>query len=158
MAIDTYLKIAGIDGEATFKGHQNEIEVQWWNWSVENAGRPGSGGGSGAGKAVLRELVFSHVYDKASPLLAKACAKGTHIPTATLSARKAGKGQQDYLVVTLKDVLVTRVSMSGENDGINESVTLGYGEIGFVYRPQDDKGGFGPGVEFGWDTKKNKVK
>lgn len=157
MAVQTHLKIAGIDGESTRKGHKNEIEVQWWSWGVENAAKPGTGGGGGAGKAVPHELVFTHGYDKASPLLAKSCAKGTHIATATLSARKAGEGQQDFLVVTLKDVLVTGVSMSGDGDGISESVTLAYGEIAFVYKPQDAKGGLGTGVEFGWDAKKNKV-
>ena len=157
MAVQTHLKIAGIDGESTRKEHPNEIEVQWWSWGIENTARPGAGGGGRAGKAVAHELVFTHAYDKASPRLAKSCAKGTHIPTATLSARKAGKGQQDYLIVTLKDVLVTGVSMSGDGDGTSESVTLACGAIDFVYRPQNARGGLGPGVGFGWNVKTNKV-
>lgn len=156
MAIQTHLKIAGIEGEATHKGHENEIEVRSWTWGVDNAAKPGTGGG-GAGKAVPRELVFTHGYDKASPLLAKSCAKGTHLATATLSARKAGKGQQDFLTITLKDVLVTAVSVSGDGDDIAESVALAYGEINVVYKPQNAKGGLGPGVGFGWNVKTNKV-
>ena len=82
MAIQIHLKIPGIEGESTHKGHEKEIEVRSWAWGVENAAKPGTGGG-GAGKAVTRELVFTHGYDAASPLLAKSCAKGAHIAVAT---------------------------------------------------------------------------
>jgi type VI secretion system secreted protein Hcp len=157
MAIQIHLKIPGIEGESTHKGHEKEIEVRSWAWSVENAAKPGAGGGGGAGKAVPRELVFTHGYDMASPLLAKSCAKGTHLAVATLSARKAGKGPQEFLVITLKNVLVTAVSVSGNGDGIGESVALAYGEIDFMYKPQDAKGGLGPGVGFGWNVKTSKV-
>ena len=157
MAMQTHLKIAGIDGESTHKGHENEIELSWWNWGIENAAKPGSGGGSGAGKATAHALAFTHHYDRASPQLAKACAQGKHLTTATLSARKVGKGQQDFLVITLSNVLVTSVSVSGDNDEIGESVSLSYEKIQVTYKPQDAKGGLGPGVGFGWDIKTNKT-
>lgn len=156
MAIQIHLKIPGIEGEATHRGHEKEIDVRSWAWGVDNPSKPGTGGGGGAGKAVPHDLVFTHAYDKASPLLAKSCAKGTHLATATLSARKAGKGQQDFLVITLKDVLVTSLSVYGDDD-IGESVALAYGGIDVVYKPQDAKGGLGPGVGFDWNVKTNKV-
>ena len=55
------------------------------------------GGGGGAGKATFHDLIFMHTIDKASPVLMKACATGEHIKEATLTLRKAGKGQQEYL-------------------------------------------------------------
>ena len=91
MSLPTHLKIAGIDGESTQKGHENEIELLDWNWGVENAAKPAAGSGNATGKAVARALVFTHRYDRASPQLAKACAQGKHLATATLSARKAGR-------------------------------------------------------------------
>lgn len=157
MSIQTHLKIAGIDGESTHKGHENEIELSWWNWGIENAAKPGSGGGGGAGKATAHALAFTHRYDRASPLLAKACAQGKRLTTVTLSARKAGKGQQDFLTITLSNVLVTSVSVSGDDDEIGESVSLSYEKIQVTYKPQDAKGGLGPGVGFGWDVKTNKT-
>lgn len=155
MAIHTHLKIAGIAGESTHKGHEDEIELLWWNWGIENAARPGSG--SGAGKATAHALAFTHRYDRASPQLAKACAQGKRLTTATLSARKAGKGQQDFLTITLSNVLVTSVSVSGDDDEIGESVSLSYEKIQVAYKPQDAKGGLGAGVGFGWDIKTNKT-
>ena len=51
----------------------------------------------GAGKATFQDLSIVHHIDKASPLLLKACATGTHLKDATITHRKAGKGQQEYL-------------------------------------------------------------
>lgn len=157
MSLPTHLKIAGIDGESTQKGHENEIELLDWNWGVENAAKPAAGSGSATGKAVARALVFTHRYDRASPQLAKACAQGKHLAAATLSARKAGKGQQDFLTVTLKNVLVASVSVSGDVEQIGESVALTYEQIEVTYRPLDARGGLGNGVGFGWNLKTNRV-
>ena len=60
---------------------------------------------AGAGKATFHDFTFTHHIDKASPLLMKACATGTHIPEATITVRKAGKGQQEYLIIKMTDVL-----------------------------------------------------
>ena len=43
----------------------------------------------------------------------KACATGQHIKVAMLSARKAGKGQQDYLTFKFYDVLISSFQTAG---------------------------------------------
>ena len=94
-----------------------------------------------------------HIYDKASPVLAKNCASGKHFPTVVLTARKAGEGQKDFLKVTMKEVFVTSLAPSGGSEGdIVESVSASYKDIEFAYKPQDDKGGLGGEVKFGWNT------
>ena len=55
-----------------------------------------------------------HVIDKASPALMHACATGAHLKDATITHRKAGKGQAEYLIVKLSDILIT---------GVNHGVT-----------------------------------
>ena len=72
-----------------------------------------SGGGGGAGKATFQDLSIVHHIDKASPLLLKACATGTHLKDAIITHRKAGKGQQEYLIVKLNDVIITGVTHGG---------------------------------------------
>ena len=57
------------------------------------------------GKASFNDFNFTHHIDKATPLLLKACATGTHIPDGTITVRKAGKGQQEYLIIKMTDVL-----------------------------------------------------
>ena len=42
-------------------------------------------------------------------VLLKACATGAHLKEATITHRKAGKGQQEYLIVKMNDVIITGV-------------------------------------------------
>ncbi|SEL35957.1 type VI secretion system secreted protein Hcp [Roseateles sp. YR242] len=152
MTIDANLKLAGVDGESTHKDHKGEIDLLAWSWDVRQDSTASSGGGSGKGKGIPGQLVFAHYYDKASPVLAKACASGKHFDSAVITCRKAGEGQLDFLKVTLKQVLVTSVSPSASSGGdISESVSLSYSDIEFEYKAQDAKGSLGGAVKFGWN-------
>jgi type VI secretion system secreted protein Hcp len=153
MSIDSHIKFDGVDGESTHKDHKGEIEVLSWSWGVSNASQV-AGGGSGKGKASPGEFNIVHRYDKASPVLAKQCASGKHFPSVVLTARKSGEGQKDFLKVTMKEVFIASVQPSGSSGGeIAESVVMTYGSIDFAYKPQDEKGGLGGEVKFGWNVK-----
>jgi type VI secretion system secreted protein Hcp len=153
MAIDTHIKFDGVDGESAHKDHKGEIQVITWNWRVSNPSAP-FGGGSGQGKGDPGHFTFEHNYDKASPVLAKRCADGKHFATVTLTARKSGEGQKDFLVVTMKEAFITSTTPNGTQGGeIRETVTMTYGDIEFDYKPQDKEGAMGGSVKFGWDVK-----
>ncbi len=157
MNIDTHIKFDGVEGEATHKDHKGEIELLSWTWGVSNAASL-SGGGSGKGKANGSDFNIVHRYDKASPVLAKKCAEGAHFKEVVLTARKAGEGQKDFLKCTLKEVYITSVQPASSGDGsIVENVAMSYADIGFEYKPQDDKGGLGGAVKFGWNLKTTEV-
>ena len=157
MSIDTHIKFDGVEGEATHKDHKGEVELLSWSWNVSNASAL-SGGGSGKGKATPGEMVIMHNYDKASPVLAKKCAQGVHFKEAVITARKSGEGQKDFIKVTMKEVYITSVAPSASAGGdIVESVSMSYGSIDFAYKPQDDKGGLGGEVKFGWEVKTTKI-
>ena len=153
MAVDTHIKFDGVDGESTHADHKGEIEVLAWSWNVTNSSAL-AGGGSGKGKATPGEMHLTHQYDKASPVLAKKCAQGVHFPTVTLTARKSGEGQKDFLKVTMKEVFITSVSTAGSSGGdISENISVSYGSIDFAYKAQDDKGAMTGEVKFGWNVK-----
>jgi len=157
MAIDTHIKFDGVEGESTHQDHKGEVEVLSWSWGVSNASLA-AGGGSGKGKATPGDLSITHRYDKASPVLAKKCAQGVHFPTVTMTSRKSGEGQKDFLKVTMKEVFITSVQPSGGSGGdILESISMSYGSVDFAYKPQDEKGGLGGEVKFGWDVKTTKI-
>jgi len=157
MAIDVHIRFDGVEGESTDRDHKGEVRVLTWGWGVTQAAAA-AGAGSGTGKATPADLVFTHDYDKASPLLAKRCAQGKHFPTVVLSARKAGEGQKDFLKVTMKEVFVASIQVVGQGEGgLQESVSLRYGTIEFGYKPQDARGGLGAEVKFNWDLKTGKV-
>jgi type VI secretion system secreted protein Hcp len=77
MSTDSHIKFDGVEGESTHKDHKGEIEVLSWSWNVSQHSSL-AGGGSGKGKANPGDFVFTHTYDKASPVLAKQCASGKH--------------------------------------------------------------------------------
>lgn len=152
MSSDSHIKFDGVDGESTHKDHKGEIAVLSWGWGVSQPSAL-SGGGSGKGKAIPADFTFTHLYDKASPVLAKQCVSGKHFKDMKLTSRKAGEGQKDFLVMTLKEVLITSVQPSGSSGGdILEQVSCSFKDIEFAYKPQDDKGGLGGEVKFGWDV------
>ncbi|HZE91806.1 MAG TPA: type VI secretion system tube protein Hcp [Rhizobacter sp.] len=153
MSTDSHIKFDGVDGESTHKDHKGEIEILSWSWGVSQASGAGSGTGSGKGKATPQDFHFVHLYDKASPVLAKHCVAGKHFKDMKLTARKAGEGQKDYLVVTLKEVFISSVQPGGSSGGdVVEQVSCSYKDVEFAYKPQDDKGGLGGEIKFGWNV------
>lgn len=159
MALSIFARIGTIKGESQDARHKDEIDVLTWSWGVSQSGNPGQGGGAGSGKATFHDFVFTHHIDKASPALMKACATGIHIKEATIKVRKSGMGQQDYLSITMNDVLVTSVSMSAsaESDATFESVVLTFGRVDYEYKPQKPDGSLNTGVHFTYDLKTHKT-
>lgn len=156
MAADVFLKVGDIKGESTDAKHSGEIDVLSWSWGMSQSGTTASGGGAGAGKVSFSDLSFTHSVDKASPLLMKACATGQHIKDATLVSRKADKGQQEYLIVKMADVLVTGVQSSAAGEHPVESVSIQFAKIDLEYRPRKTGGRPEAGIHFIYDIKTNK--
>ena len=159
MASDIFAKIGDIKGESLDSKHKDEIEVLSFSWGVTNSASIGSGGGGGAGKATFQDLSFHHGIDKASPGLLRACATGEHIKDATITHRKAGKGQQEYLIIKMNDIIITGVAPSGAGDGAAtaEHVALQFAKVDLEYKPQKADGSLDAGVHFKYDIKANKV-
>jgi type VI secretion system secreted protein Hcp len=158
MASSIFARIGTIKGESRDARHKDEIEVLSWTWGLSQSGGGGQGGGAGVGKVSFHDFTFTHRVDKASPSLMKACATGTHVKDATITVRKAGKGQLEYLVITMNDVLVTSVSTSVGSDGDStlESVGLSFAKVDLEYKPQKADGSLEAGVHFKYDLKTHK--
>ena len=159
MAADIFAKLGDIKGESLDSKHKDEVEVLSWSWGVIQPGVIGTGGGASAGKANFNDFMFTHRLDKASPNLLKACATGEHIKEATITARKAGKGQQEFLIIKMNDIIVTSVALSSAADtaAASENVALRFAKVDFEYKPQKPDGSLDAGVHFKYDIKANKV-
>src|SRR5687768_8818304 len=87
MALNAYLKLAGVDGDSVDARHKDEIELLSFSWGISQ-----SGGGSqdrGAGKkANLQSFNFVHKVDKASPVLFKKSCSGEAILIGLLQVRQ----------------------------------------------------------------------
>ncbi len=158
MASDIFAKIGDIKGESQDDKHKGEVEILSWSWGVTQSGTMAHGGGGGEGKANFNDFNFTHHIDKASPVLLKACATGEHIKEATITVRKAGKGQQEFLIIKMADIIITGVAPSGAGDGAAtaEHVALQFAKVDLEYKPQKQDGSLDAGVHFKYDIKGNK--
>jgi type VI secretion system secreted protein Hcp len=157
MPSDIFAKVGDIKGESLDAKHKDEIEVLSFSWGLTNAVTTGPGGGGAAGKATFHDLSIVHNIDKASPRLMAACATGTHLKEATITHRKAGKGQQEYLIVKLNDVIVTGVTHGGASGQPgSETVSFTFAKVDLEYKPQKPDGSLDVGVHFKYDLKANK--
>jgi len=147
-AVDMFLKIEGIDGEATDKKHKGEIDVLSWSWGMSQSGSSGSGE---TGKVNVQDFSYTKFIDKSTPKIYEKLSSGKHIPTIELSiSDKKYSGKQTYLKYTLTNVLVTSVSTggSGGEDRPTENITLNFAEIKVTYQQFVDKKKSGPEIEF----------
>ena len=113
MAVDMFMKIDTVDGEAQDSKHKKEIDVLTWSWGISNAGSAHNGSGAGAGKANVQDLTFTKWVDTATPKLALACCSGKHFKDATLVIRKAGDKPVEYVKIKMDTVIITSVSTGG---------------------------------------------
>ena len=158
MASDIFAKLGEIKGESSDAKHKDEIEVLSFSWGVSSTGSMATGGGGGTGKATFQDLAIVHRIDKASPMLMRACATGEHLKEATITHRKAGKGQQEFLIVKMNDIIITSVTHAGGGDQpSSESITLAFAKVDLEYRPQKPDGSLDAGIHFKYDLKTNKI-
>lgn len=158
-AVDYFLKIDGVEGESMDAKHKGEIDIESWSWGEANSGSFSRGGGGGAGKVEMQDFHFTMRVNKASPKLLLSCASGEHIKLATLTCRKAGKEQQEYLVIKLSDILVSSYQTGGSagSDVVPiDQIALNFSKIEYEYKPQKADGTLAAGTPVGWNLKENK--
>jgi type VI secretion system secreted protein Hcp len=158
VALDIFLKLAGIKGESTDVQHREEIEVASFSWGLSRQRATSTGGGAGASKADFQDLHVVINVSQASPQLFLASAAGRHIETAILTCRKVSGGtQQDFLKYTLTDVLVASYHTDGQaEDSVPvDEVSFTYAQIKVEYRPQRADGSLGAPITAGWNVKTN---
>lgn len=158
-AVDYFLKIDGIEGESQDHKHKNEIELESWSWGETNSGSHAHGGGGGAGKVSMQDFHFVTKVNKASPKLFLACANGQHIKEGTLTCRKAGTDQQEFLKIKLSDIMVSSYQSGGSahSDVVpTDQFSLNFAKIEMEYKPQKSDGSLDAPVKAGWNLKENK--
>jgi type VI secretion system secreted protein Hcp len=158
MAVDMFMKIPGVEGEARDGTHKNEIDVLAWGWGMTQSGSAHIGGGGGSGKVDVHDLSFTKFIDKSSPDLMLACCSGKHFTDAKLTVRKAGENPLEYIIITMTDVLVAGITTggSGGEDRLTENVRLNFAKVKVDYTEQTQSGAAGAKPKMGWDIEANK--
>lgn len=170
--LDIFVKLDGIDGESTVRGHENETVVLSYEQSIDHPAPPLTGGGAVTGKPTFSGVRFRKPVDKGSIPLLLASAAGSHIRDARFTFRRPGTGLDFYKVI-LGEVLVTHVvqragvgaqypldfntlTSGSDSSGFLDEVTLSYTKIQWEYQPVSPTGAPVPVVKGGWDLKLNK--
>lgn len=157
MAVDMFLKLSDVKGEAQDDKHKDEIDILSWSWGMTQTGTTHMGPGGSAGKVNVRDVTITKYVDKASPNLLLFCCNGKHLKEALLTVRKAGEKALDYIKITMSDVLVSSVTPGGQrgDERIAENLTLNFAKFKCEYTPQKADGSGDAVVTVGWDIAKN---
>jgi type VI secretion system secreted protein Hcp len=105
MSFDAFLKIDGIPGESSDDKHKNEIDVLSFSFGISRR--------NDKGRPSIADFSIVKTVDTSSPLLFDAACQGDSLKSALFTARKAGKGQQEYIKITFEEVIITSVQHSG---------------------------------------------
>jgi type VI secretion system secreted protein Hcp len=155
--VDYFLKIDGIQGESRDDRHKDEIDIESFSWGETQSGTFAVGGGGGSGKVSMQDFHFTMTVNKASPALFLACAQGEHIKNAILTCRKAGKDQQEFMKVTMNDVLVSSFQIGGAGGVVpTDQISLNFAKIEVEYKEQDATGKLVGSIKKWFDLKSMK--
>ncbi|CAN7245741.1 hypothetical protein ASF11_00010 [Acidovorax sp. Leaf76] len=158
MTVAIFMKVEGASGESKDAAHKDWTDVESFTWGVTQPHSMASGGGAGAGKADFQNLNIVANIDKCYPAVLKHCATGKHLGQVEISMCKAGGTQIEFGKITLTDVMVTNVTVSGTSSG--DTVVVNYAfqaaKIKTEYSEQTAQGGKGATSQMGFSIKENK--
>lgn len=148
-----YMKIDGIDGGVTAKGHEKWIELDSAQWGVGRgiAMGVGASGKREASNPTVSEVSVTKMMDKTSSLLfQEACiGKGKKV---TLHLVKTGADElQTYMEYILEECMISGYSVSTGGDRPSESISLSFDKMTMSYTPYDNSGKAQTPVKAGYD-------
>ena len=139
-----YMKYGKIDGPVSTKGYEKYIELHSFQWGVGRGVSMAHGTKQGRESSLpsLSEVTVNKLMDASSTDLLKTALKGDAQEVTLKFTRTdtSGKGGNDYLTITMKDVILSGYSMSSGGDMPSESLSLNYANVEFKLTPMDDTG------------------
>jgi type VI secretion system secreted protein Hcp len=141
-----FLRIEGITGDSTVQGHEGEIEVGSWSWSISN--KHGLATGAGSEHAVLHDLVVSAPLGSASLQLIETCALGRQPASANLIGVRQGSQPFTFLRYELVRVSVESVSQAaGEEGAVVDQIVLQFRGLKGIFTRQNPDGSAGTPIQ-----------
>jgi type VI secretion system secreted protein Hcp len=142
MQVSIFLKLDGIEGEATDDGHTNEIKLANCSFTASNTSAYNNASKTvSKGQALMGDIAFGKEVDKTSVALFKACSSGKVIPKGVISFQSnVGDDKKiDFLKYELENVVLNSYSFSAGGEAY-ENGTLTYAKITQIYDQRDEKG------------------
>src|SRR5262245_21194599 len=148
-----YMKIDGISGDVTAKGHESWIHCSSLQWGVgRGIGAPtGSAKERESSEPSVSEVVVTKAMDSSSPyLFLESClGKGKKV---NLHICKTGTDQLvSYYELELANTMITGSSVNSGGDNPPQSVSLNISKIETKYSPVTPEGGVGDPIPAAYD-------
>jgi len=161
VAFDTFLLLAGLDGESTRTGFEKWIEIYSFSFGASNPTTVSAGSaGMSAGKVSLSSFNVMKKTEASSATIFQMCCVGDHFATAKLTLNKASGDKSkplSFLVFAFTEVYVESIQWSGSTGGDDtptESVSFAFASVTVTYTAQTAKGVAGTPVIGSWDQTK----
>jgi type VI secretion system secreted protein Hcp len=155
---NAFVNFGDIKGESTDKDHKDWAMITRY---VHEISQPASvtqktAGGRSAEAVQFAEFQMYKLIDAASPKLAEACCKGTHIPEITIELWRAGGDPLKYYEIKLKENMISRVvqdaSPNSDSQFPTEMIGIVFGAIEYTYTKQKPDGTAGGNVAAKWSA------
>jgi type VI secretion system secreted protein Hcp len=158
-AADYYLKIPGIEGEATHRLHKGELVIDSFQWgnSVPTAWtKVGLQPGVTTGGVAMEDFFFSAPLSKASPRLMQSVADSSRFDGVVFTVRKNVAPEPVILKVTLDNVGITSYHVSGMSSRPSDTFSLDYRRVTYAYNVLADDGSVAETIVGSWNLDTNK--
>ena len=135
-AVDAYLYIEGVKGDATDARHRDWIEISSFQWGVGRGISSPMGGSADRESSApsVSEIVVTKTSDRASPLLSRCAATACHYRSAVLEMRRPG-GDNRMTRYMLSNVIIGGYHMSSGGDRPTESLSINFTKIEMLAAP-----------------------
>ena len=158
MAFNAFVNFGDIKGECTDKDHKDWVMIMSYDHELTQppSVTQKTAGGRSAEAIEHSEFKIVKLLDAATPKLAEAACKGTHIPEVVVELWRAGGDPLKYLEIKMKEVLISGVAHNGNPKGDNhfpsEVVKMTYGAIEWTYTKQKPDGTAAGQVAAKWNV------
>ena len=137
-----YMKIDGINGKVTAKGHEQWIDVSSMQWGVGRAisSAVGTSADREASKPSISEVSVTKLMDESSPMIfTEACVGKGKLVTIDLCT--VGTDQiNTYMSYELEECMISGYSVSSGGDRPSESISLSFTKMTMKFTPYDKNG------------------
>lgn len=154
-----YLKIEGIDGDATHENHKKWIDIASFQWGMGRGVSTPSGSAKNreASEPSISEIVVTKTMDGASPKIFTESATGVKGKKVEIHFVSTGSPGATYVEYELTDALISGYSISSGGDRPTESITFNFTKIQYKFIPlnQDNEPGTPVTVSYDLATTKS---
>lgn len=158
---------AGVNGGSTKTNHVNWLELDNWDFSMNQTADPNVKGGRPSKTSATGRFGFSIVHN--GPKLFQLCSSGQFINSAiTFEAERAGltgtggtspgaSSTVVYFRLVFNNTVVSHRSISGDDGQKMEHVELVFQSVQMTYYQVLPTGNLGPAIQKTYDAKLNQV-